>query len=410
MFLVKQINFNKTIIIKGLITAILLSSFIYLQNFDINYKVLNTLLGLAGIYFLLTIPRVSLVIAGFFTGIFWFYWISFSFVYYHIAYLIPIAIIGIGLIVAFFFFLLDFIKKPIFRIFAIFALSFIEPFGFNWFKLELLFESSYLQTSKLAFFLILVSMFFLTRKNKYKALFIIPLAFAFNYSKPIKIKEPDLKIYMANMHINQDTKWNKQNRLNIINKNLDEIDYAIQENYDLIILPETSLPVLLNKDEFLLKYLQRRAKKIDIIVGSMSYSKNGYYNSTYYFSKDKVQIANKVVLVPFGEKIPLPKIFSDFINKIFYNGASDYIEAKNPTDFNIKGFKFRNAICYEATTDKIFENLNDTKYMIAISNNAWFTPSIEPTLQKILMRYYAKKNNIIIYHVTNDSKNFILKP
>ena len=36
--------------------------------------------------------------------------------------------------------------------------------------------------------------------------------------------------------------------------------------------------------------------------------------------------------------------------------------------------------------------------MIVISNNAWFTPSIEPILQKQLLRYYAKKYGISIYH------------
>ena len=74
----------------------------------------------------------------------------------------------------------------------------------------------------------------------------------------------------------------------------------------------------------------------------------------------------------------------DLINNIFYGGASDYSKASNATDFLIKGEKFRNAICYEATTDKIFENLGDTKYMMVISNNAWFIPSIEPTLQHLL--------------------------
>jgi len=62
--------------------------------------------------------------------------------------------------------------------------------------------------------------------------------------------------------------------------------------------------------------------------------------------------------------------------------------------------KFRNAICYEATTNKIFNNL-DTKYMIAISNNAWFSPSIQPTLQKLLFKYYENKYNVKIFSVTN---------
>ena len=106
-----------------------------------------------------------------------------------------------------------------------------------------------------------------------------------------------------------------------------------------------------------------------------------------------------MVLVPFGEYIPLPKFIRDFINEKFFAGASDFKTAKKPTDFNIKGIKFRNAVCYEATTDTIYEG--DVKYVIATSNNAWFAPSIEPTLQRLLMKYYAKKYLVIIFHSAN---------
>ena len=73
--------------------------------------------------------------------------------------------------------------------------------------------------------------------------------------------------------------------------------------------------------------------------------------------------------------------------------------ANKPTDFIIKGVKFRNAICYEATCSEIYEG--DVNFVIATSNNAWFSPSIEPTIQKLLMRYYARKNSVTIYHSAN---------
>jgi len=98
----------------------------------------------------------------------------------------------------------------------------------------------------------------------------------------------------------------------------------------------------------------------------------------------------------------------DFINDTFFDGANDYSKASNPTTFTIKGVKFRNAICYEATTDDIYQNL-DTPFVIASSNNAWFTPSTQPTLQKLLLRYYAKKYGLVIYHATNKSQNMIVK-
>jgi len=106
-----------------------------------------------------------------------------------------------------------------------------------------------------------------------------------------------------------------------------------------------------------------------------------------------------MILVPFGEYIPLPDFLKDIVNNYFFNGEEDFTPAKHTTDFIIKGVKFRNAICYEATTQRLFQG--DVKYMLAISNNAWFEPSIEPTLQKLLLEFYAKINGTTIYHSAN---------
>ena len=114
-----------------------------------------------------------------------------------------------------------------------------------------------------------------------------------------------------------------------------------------------------------------------------------------------------MVLVPFGEYIPLPKFARQIINETFFSGASDFIGADAPTDFVIKGVKFRNAICYEATCQEIYEG--EVDYVIAMSNNAWFKPSIEPTLQKLLMRYYGRKNGVSIYHSANWSGTGVIK-
>jgi apolipoprotein N-acyltransferase len=118
-------------------------------------------------------------------------------------------------------------------------------------------------------------------------------------------------------------------------------------------------------------------------------------------------VAKKLVLVPFGEYIPLPDFMKKFVNDTFFAGASDFLTAKHPTDFLIKGVKFRNAICYEATCKELY--VGNVQFMIAISNNAWFTPSIEPTLQKLLMEYYARKNGVTIYHAANAAGTGVIK-
>ena len=410
MFLLKRDYSNKNFIIKGLISSILLSSFIYLSYFNIEIKILNTILALLAIYFLLIIPKKALLISGFFTGILWCWWMAVSLQYYDLVYLTPIILICIGIVFGLIFYFFALFDRLTFRILTIFAFTFFAPFGFNWMKFELLFIDSYIGIDKLSFILVLVSFYFIIKLKRFKILGIIPLLFALSFPKGQYIQNPNAKIYMPQMNVNQDLRWDKQYRSTLEQQNFDEINNAINQQKDLVVLPETAFTSALNRNDNLLQKLKELSFKIDIITGALYIEDNQIYNASYHFTKGQIQIAKKVVLVPFGEEIPFPKFLVDLINKVFYNGAQDYSKASEPTDFVIKGEKFRNAICYEATTDKIFENLGNTEYMVAISNNAWFTPSIEPTLQHLLLKYYSKKYNVNIYHIANGSSNRIYRP
>ena len=330
--------------------------------------------------------------------------------YYDLTALAPVILICLGLSFAIMFSCFALYDRLTFRILTIFGFTFFAPFGFNWMKFELLFLDSYLKTDKLSFFLILISFYFLIKLKKYKFLSIIPLLFTINLEKNVDIQNPNVNIYMPQMNVNQNLRWDKHYKATLEQENFNEINNAITQKKDLVVLPETAFTSVLNRNETLFGKLKGLSNSIDIITGGLYIENEKIYNASYHFSKGEVLIAKKVVLVPFGEEIPFPKFFVDLINDIFYNGAQDYSKASDPTDFVIKGEKFRNAICYEATTDKIFENLGDTKYMIAISNNAWFTPSIEPTLQDLLLKYYSKKYGVNIYHVVNGTPNKIYLP
>lgn len=410
MFFLKRDYSNKNFIIKGFIAAILLSSFMYLSYFNIEYKILNTFLGLFAIYLLLVIPQRALFVAGFLAGALWCNWMAVSLKYYDLTYLTPVLIIGISLVYGLIFYLFSLYDRLTFRILAIFAFTFFAPFGFNWMKFELIFIDSYIGITKEDFALILLSLYLIIKLKRFKVLGIIPLLLTIHLEKGEYIQNPNAKIYMPQMNIKQSLKWEKDYQNVLHEKNFDEINNAINLKKDLVVLPETAFTTVLNRNAYLLERLKDFSNDIDIITGALYVENKQYYNATYYFSKGEIKIAKKVVLVPFGEEIPLPKFFVDLINKVFYNGAQDYSKASEPTDFIIKGEKIRNAICYEATTDKIFENLGDTKYMIAISNNAWFIPSIEPTLQHLLLKYYSRKYGVTIFHVVNGSPNRIYRP
>jgi apolipoprotein N-acyltransferase len=397
-----------TDIFLGLLAALLFSAFIYLDEFGFTIKLANTLLGIAAIASLLYIPRRSVLIAGFFIGLFWFYWIAYSFKYQGVGYMEPFITLGFGIIYLLFFAPLALTNKPYIRALLLFGLSFVAPFGWNWLKPELLFVESYIGIYKYQFAIVLAALSLpaLIHDKKYRFAPLVLLIAALNFGYPPQ-KDAPLKIKLVQTHIPQEKKWTREQLYPTVSLIFSEIQKATREGYDVVVLPESVFPLFLNKEPRLIATLKKASHKIVIVTGALLLEDGKHYNVAYKFENGNYTIAKKLVLVPFGEYIPLPKFARKFINDTFFSGASDFVTAKAPTDFIIKGVKFRNAICYEATTDAIYEN--HPKYVIAISNNAWFTPSIEPTLQNLLLRYFARKYGVTIYHATNDRGTGIIK-
>ena len=379
-----------------------------MEYFALHIKILDTIFAVLGFYSLLVCDRKIFTWVGFFIGVFWFYWIGFGFQYYDLTYLIPLVVIGFGLIYGFFFWIISIASKtPEIRTIFLFLLIFFEPFGFNWFKPELILINSYFSTDMYFFGLFLIVINLLVRVKKYWKIIPISLFILLSFfNTPKTFKIPSLNVAIADINLAQDKKWKKKYKDEIIKGNFFIINEAIKAKKELVILPESAYPMYLNLEESVLKKLKNLSFKITILTGGLSVKDNKVFNSSYLFKKGEFQIANKVVLVPFGEKIPLPKWAADFINRIFFNGADDYENAKEPFNFDIKGYSFRNAICYEATTDELYKG--NPAYMIAISNNAWFTPSIEPTLQNLLLKLHARKYNTVIYHSANSGISGII--
>lgn len=390
----------------GVITSLLFSAFIYFEHFGFSIKILNTMFGLLSLALFLYIPKRAVLVAGFFIGLLWFYWIGYSFKYNGVGYLTPFIAMTFAIIYMLFFGILALTNSVIIRAVLVFGLSFFEPMDFNWLQIELLFVDSYFGVFKyqLAVILLALSLPKYIRNYRYAPLLLLFLAL--NFNSPIQ-KDAPLKIKLVATDIKQDAKWERGNLTSTIKMVFSEIQNAIDEKYDVIVLPESVFPFYMNEAPAILDRLTAFSKNIAIVTGSLLREDNEHYNVTYIFKDGEYEIAKKLILVPFGEYIPLPKFLKKIVNELFFAGSSDFKTASSPTDFTIKGVKFRNAICYEATCQEIYDG--DVDLVIATSNNAWFYPSIEPTLQKLLMRFYARKNGVTIYHSANWSGTAIIK-
>ncbi|WP_294961897.1 apolipoprotein N-acyltransferase [Sulfurimonas sp.] len=394
-------------IFTGLLTALIFSAFIYFEHWGITLKLVNTIFGVIALALLLYIPKRAVLVAGFTIGLLWFYWIGYSFKYNGVGYLTPVITFSFAIIYMLFFGVLALTNKVYIRALLLFGLSFFEPFDWNWLQIELLFVDSYIGVLKYQLFIVLLALSlpnYLKGSYKKASIFILILAINFN---PTVTKLAPLKIKLITTEITQDKKWTRDAFKPTILMIFKEIRKAIDEEYEIIVFPESVFPLFMNENLKIINRLEEYSNDISIIAGSLYRDEGNNYNVTYMFEDGKYEMAKKLVLVPFGEYIPLPKFAQKIINDMFFAGQADFVTAEKPTDFIIKGVKFRNAICYEATCAEIYEG--DVSFVIATSNNAWFAPSIEPTIQKLLMRYYARKNATTIYHSTNYKGTGIIK-
>ena len=402
---------------RALLIALLSSGFIYLNHWGFSHPLVNTILGLTTLYLLLQEEQKVWFLSGTFIGLFWFWWIALSLQHYGMVWAVPIEIAIIMLSYGVLFWLLAWISQKItsfvptsdtlhpliLKAFGLFILSYIHPFSFDWLKPELMFVESYLGITKWQFAVILSAIILSIWKQQFIYLLLILFAYQSNLSTLTKSEE---KITLITTHTSVQDKWNETLHPKQFENVFKHIDQAIEDKKRLIILPESVFPIFLNRSKLLDK-LQEKAKQISIVTGGLYWDGKTPRNSTYIFTENKISVANKVILVPFGESNPLPDFLSNWVNKIFYDGAVDYVASPNVVDYKIDGEIYRNAICFEATCERLYEG--KPKNMIVLSNNGWFTPSIEPTLQKLLLQYYSKKYGTTIYHSVNMSDSYIVK-
>lgn len=347
---------------------------------------------------------------GAFSGLLWFYWVAFSLYYYDMLWLTPLLLLFIFFYYGGIFWFMGFLSTKFIwlRILLVgFLFDFLAPLGFDWMKPEMLYSGSYFGASKLDLIALLSFVAIIVYAKKLlKPIALVALIFAISPNLSNSKQLPPLKIELVNTSIAQDEKWNENSKYSITADNIRKIDEAIEKQAQLIVLPETAFPYFLNQADGVIDALKERSFSAAIITGALKLDGKKVYNSSYFFKDGQMYIFDKVVAVPFGEVNPLPKFMSSIVNELFFGGAQDYETAEKPSDFELGGVVFRNAICYEATNEKIYTD--NPKFIVAMSNNAWFVPSFEPTIQKMLMRHFSKKHGSVIFHSVNKSNGFVL--
>lgn len=386
----------------------MLSNPIYFSFFEnILLETLSPFLAIWGLILLLqTKSAKGYFWTGFLMGLFWFWWVGLSAIYFNLNYLVPVIALIMGLVYGVLFRICFLFKFDFLRLCAIFVLSFIHPLGFDWLEWGIYTTYGFFDSSLRGIICLFLIAYFIYEgyiSRYYKIAIVLILFFTgFHYEEKTATTLP-FSYKLINTNISQDQKFLQEKLILNSNTLLSEISRAILEKKELVILPETAFAFNLRGTKYE-DFLKELSHKIIIITGAFYTKDEQTYNSTYVFRQGKSYIFNKHFLVPFGEEIPF---FKELVKKYFLPNMEEFARGPVQSQYKLNNSLITNAICYEATKEQNYKN---SKIIIALSNNAWFKHSSEYKLQKLLMQFYANKYGVSVYHATNGKENAVILP
>ena len=262
-------------------------------------------------------------------------------------------------------------------------------------------------------------------KNTYAIICLFLLTTAYSYGF-YRLKEEylavPLRIGVVQGNIPQDMKWDPVHKKHI----LDQYEILTEElrayKPDLIVWPETSLPGILEDDEYISTRVLGLAKSLQtfLLVGTIRKGELQYYNSAYLISPkgEVASVYDKIHLVPFGEYMPFEKhlgMLRIFINK----PIGDYGKGKELTLFQVNTekhsalgdsiirdtlfYQFGVLICFEDIFPDIARDLvrKGADILINITNDAWFEKTSAPYQHLQSSVFRAVENRVPVVRSAN---------
>ena len=254
----------------------------------------------------------------------------------------------------------------------------------------------------------------------------------------------DLTISMLQGNISQDIKWEDatMDTTFTIYETLSRAA-AERDNPDLVVFPESALPVYLYFHREHLIRLIRLVQEIQTpIFTGFLYAESGikhkgqidpflYYNTANIFRPDSFEDENyfKNILVPFGERFPflhlLPFMWKvDFGQANFERGETavlyridskkqDIEKSQSEISTTSLGYSFTPLICFEIVfplhVAKVLKEHNPD-FILNITNDAWFGKSIGTHQHAVMTAYRTIETRKSIFRCANTGYSFYTTP
>jgi apolipoprotein N-acyltransferase len=228
---------------------------------------------------------------------------------------------------------------------------------------------------------------------------------------PTNIAETKTQIRIVQASIPQTLKWDPKERINGIRKHFSLSIQDSEVKPDIIIWPESAVPLAINQEPILTRDLAKIApEKGALITGGIRIDDAQYYNSIYAITNAGIAaVYDKHHLVPFGEFVPFRSILP--LDKITY-GTTDFSRGKGALTMDIDGIpSFNPLVCYEAIfSGDIHVDPSRTRWMLNLTNDAWFGTSTGPYQHFHMTRFRAVEFGLPLVRAANTGISAVIDP
>lgn len=214
-----------------------------------------------------------------------------------------------------------------------------------------------------------------------------------------------IKVTLLQGNVPQQEKWLPENLYPTIEKYQAMTKQHLDS--DIIIWPETALPSYFHLHvEDLIDPLNELSTttNTDILLGGFYYNEEGQAgaeNSILAITEQGREIYSKQHLVPFSEYIPFLEHLR-WLEKWIKLPYDSVKRGEGSTLLDVSGYRAQMSVCYEdAYGSKTIQGLPEAHFLINVSNDGWFTGSIEPFQHMEIARLRAVETGRYLLRSTN---------
>ena len=230
----------------------------------------------------------------------------------------------------------------------------------------------------------------------------------------------EIKVAVIQPNLDPNNKWDSGRRETILHF-MDSLHVdAINLSPDIILFPETALPVYLRLNKKTRDKFQVRVNNsnIPILIGTVdrridSLGRKLYFNSAIYLQPNKeFDMYDKIHLVPFAEYDLLPNLFHPLgkLNVNLHRGV--FVGGEEYKIFNINNANFSDLICYESTLPRYARRFvkKGAEFLMIQANDGWLGKTLGPYQHFEHARLRAIENRVPIVRSGNTGISGVIYP